>query len=99
MDKYMTLSGNENICKKNMKENINKKHRGEIEECIICFELIDPNNHMYCKSCNNTYHTKCLIEWQKKSKSYVCTYCQQPTLKKRKNYFKILKKCFSTMFT
>lgn len=71
----------------------------ENKECIICFEYVDLNNHTYCKTCNNVYHKTCLNEWIKKSNSHVCTYCQQPTLKHRKEYFKILKKCFQTVFS
>jgi hypothetical protein len=68
-------------------------------ECLICFEEINLNNHIYCKTCKNLYHEKCLKLWFKKTNNNVCTYCQQPTLCKHKNYFKIIKKCLTSIFS
>lgn len=64
------------------------------KECIICFDDVNEDCFIKCNTCNNYYCTVCLYEWKKRSKSNLCTYCQQPTLKKHKNYFNILKKCF-----
>lgn len=65
-------------------------------ECIICFDDVNKDSFIKCKTCGNCYCVSCLQEWRKKSKSNVCTYCQQPTLKIHKNYFNILKKCFTS---
>ena len=82
----------ENNCDSNVKEEENI-------ECLICFEEINLDNHIYCKTCKNVYHKKCLDQWFKKTNNNVCTYCQQPTLCKHKNNFKILKKCFMSIFS
>ena len=87
-NKYMVLAEPKN----------KKKKKEEHKECIICLENVNLNNHMFCKTCNNVYHKKCLNEWTKKSNSCVCTYCQQPTIKCHKEYFKLLRQCFQTMF-
>lgn len=63
-------------------------------ECIICFNDVNEDCFINCKTCNKYYCVSCLKEWKKRSNSNICTYCQQPTLKKHKNYFNILKKCF-----
>ena len=70
----------------------------ESNDCIICFEPVNQDYFVNCKTCKNYYCYSCLQEWKAKSKSNLCTYCQQPTLKTRKNYFNILKKCFISFF-
>lgn len=53
-----------------------------MEECIICFEIIDPNEHVIMECCKQNVHKSCLELWLKTNINKItdisfCFYCKQ----------------------
>ena len=95
-NKYISL--NDDYINKVVPKNISDNIEDDENCCIICLEEIDFNNYTICKTCHNLYHNRCIKQWFKKSNNKNCTYCQQATTKKKKNYIGILKKCLISFF-
>lgn len=95
-NKYISL--NDDYINNVVPKNMSVDNEEEEKCCIICLEEIDFNNYTICKTCHNLYHNRCIKQWFKKSNNKNCTYCQQATTKKKKNYIGILKKCLISFF-
>ena len=50
----------------------------EIDECSICLEPLDNRFQIYILECGHLFHTTCLKDWYKNSKSgYKCPMCNE----------------------
>jgi hypothetical protein len=50
--------------------------QSEPEDCIICFELLKPNNSCQKFMCSHIFHTKCIELWLNTSPNKNCPYCK-----------------------
>jgi hypothetical protein len=64
------------------KENIDKKLSG-IEECVICYDIVDGKGHVpkkSCKTCKKKFHSNCIMKWFSKSNKSECPLCKSQFL-------------------
>lgn len=64
------------------KENVDKKFEG-VEECAICFDIVDGRGNMPkkgCKTCKKKFHSNCVMKWFSKSNKSECPLCKSQFL-------------------
>jgi hypothetical protein len=64
------------------KDNIDKKLSG-IDECAICYDIVDPKGHLpkkACKTCKKKFHSNCIMKWFSKSNKSECPLCKSQFL-------------------
>ena len=44
--------------------------------CSICYENMIPDNSYTINECNHTFHSKCLLDWFRRSDASSCPYCR-----------------------
>lgn len=60
--------------KKIKKIKLNDLNKELIEDCSICLNTFNNNDNIICLPCNHYYHTNCINEWFKRSKT--CPKCR-----------------------
>ena len=53
---------------------------GKIQECPICYSSFHTSSRSIpskkCQTCNNTFHSECLLRWFNSSQKSNCPLCQ-----------------------
>ena len=62
------------------KKNCDKEFDG-VEPCPVCYSVLCVKTHampnLECNTCNNRFHSNCLMKWFKTSGKNLCVMCQQ----------------------
>ena len=63
----------DNIDNNPFRNNIKNKDIHD-DECPICFDAFTGANNLFCQTCGNVVHEKCIIKWLETRKD--CIYCR-----------------------
>ena len=59
-------------------QNVEKQFEG-VEECPICYSIIQPSDHtlpkLKCRTCGNKFHSSCMFKWFSQGKA-TCPMCR-----------------------